>query len=133
MRSALSLGACSNSEGVTDWKSLVWLFFSSQGREFCEKNNFPGIGMFRGMAENVKPYGVYVDAGKIEKSNPSNIAVIGDTEAVITINDNKRVHKIIVMHGGKAMIKASNYAVILVVNIGSCDVVFDNDNTVVIL
>lgn len=133
IKSALSLGACSGSNGVTDWKSLVWLFFSPQGREFCQERNFPSLSMFRGMAENVKPYGVYVDAGEVEKSNPGNIAAIGGTHAVITVNDNSWVHKIVLMHGAKAKIKASNYAVILIVNVGGCEVKIEKDNTVVVL
>lgn len=133
MRSALSLGACDKSGGVTDWRSLCWLFFTPQGREFCQENNFPGIGMFRGMGDGVRPYGLYVDAGNVEVSNPGDIALVGDTEAVIAIDDNTRVHKVILMHGGKARIEASNYAVILVVDISGGEVVMDKDNTVVIL
>lgn len=133
MKSALQLGACNKSNGVTDWKSLVWLFFSPQGREFCQERNFPSLLMFRGIAENVKPYNVFVDAGKIEKSNPGNIGIIGNTHAVITVNDNTKVHKVILMHGAKAKIKASNYAVILLVNIGNCEVEIEKDNTVAIL
>ena len=57
IKSALSLGACSGSNGVTDWRSLVWLFFSPQGREFCAENDFPSLDMFRGMAGHVMPYG----------------------------------------------------------------------------
>lgn len=133
MRSALSLGACSGSSGVTDWRSLCWLFFSPQGREFCQERNFPGIELFRGMADHVNPYGVHVDAGHMNVSNPGNIALVGDTEGVITIDDNTRVHRVILMHGGKAKIKASNYAVILIVNVGDCELVMDRDNTVVVL
>lgn len=133
IKSALSLGACRGSNGVTDWKSLCWLFFSPQGREFCNENNFPSLAMFRGMKENVHHYGVYVDAGRIEKYNPGNIGIIGDTDAIITIEDNKQVHKIVLMHGAKAKIKASNYAVILIMNVGGCDVKIEKDNTVVIL
>lgn len=133
IKAALSLGACDGSNGVTDWKSLCWLFFSPQGREFCEERNFPSIGMFRGMGDNVRPYGVHVDSGEISVSNPGNIALIGDTEGVLTINDNTRAHRIVLMHGGKARIKASNYAVILIVNVGGCEVVMDKDNTVAVL
>ena len=122
IKSALSLGACSGSNGVTDWRSLVWLFFSPQGREFCAENDFPSLDMFRGMAGHVMPY----------VTNPGNIAVIGDTDAVITIDDNERVHKVILMHGGKARVVASDYAVILLVNIGG-EVEINKDNTVVIL
>ena len=120
IKSALSLGACSGSNGVTDWRSLVWLFFSPQGREFCAENDFPSLDMFRGMA------------GHVYVTNPGNIAVIGDTDAVITIDDNERVHKVILMHGGKARVVASDYAVILLVNIGG-EVEINKDNTVVIL
>lgn len=41
MQKAISLGACCESGKATDWKSLCWLFFSPQGREFCEHNNYP--------------------------------------------------------------------------------------------
>jgi hypothetical protein len=78
------------------------------------------------------PYGVYVDSGHVDVTNPGNIAVIGDTDAVITIDDNERVHKVILMHGGKARVVASDYAVILLVNIGG-EVEINKDNTVVIL
>ena len=75
---------------------------------------------------------MYVDSGHVYVTNPGNIAVIGDTDAVITIDDNERVHKVILMHGGKARVVASDYAVILLVNIGG-EVEIDKDNTVVIL
>ena len=58
MQKAISLGACCESGKATDWKSLCWLFFSPQGREFCEHNNYPPLESFRGMAKNVKPFGV---------------------------------------------------------------------------
>lgn len=130
---ALKLGACSGSDGVTDWKSLCWLFFTPQGREFCEDNDFPTIGMFRQMKEHVKEYGVYVDVGDLSRKNDINIAVIGNTCANLVFDDNTKVHKVILMHGAKAKIKVSNYAVILLVNIGKCEVEIDKDETSVIL
>lgn len=50
-RKAIKIGACSESGKATDWKSLCWLFFSPQGREFCEENNYPSLDLFRGMAK----------------------------------------------------------------------------------
>lgn len=76
---------------------------------------------------------MYVDAGKVEAVNPGKIGVIGDTEALITIDDNTRIHKVILMHGARVRIKASNFAVILIVNIGECELVMDKDKTVVVL
>lgn len=133
MKTASLFGACSKSSGVSDWKSLVWLFFTPQGREFCEQNNFPSLEMFQGMKEHVAEYGVFVDSGEVVRSNDVNIGLVGATSATLTYNDNSVVHKVIVMHGAKARIKASHYAVILLVNVGNCDVRIDKDETVVIL
>lgn len=130
---AVKIGACSGSNGVTNWKSLCWLFFTPQGREFCEENVFPTIGMFRAMKEHVKEFGVYVDVGNITRQNDVYIAVIGDTCADLTYDDNTKVHKVILMHGAKARIKACHYAVILLVNIGNCEVKIDKDQTSIVL
>lgn len=133
MTSANVLGACQESWKVSNWKSLVWMFFTPQGREFCEKNNFPSLNQFRGMSDEITNYGVYVDSGNISRSNDKDIALIGTTSAELTYSGVEYVHKIILMHGAKARIKASNYAVILLVNIGNCEVEFEKDDTVVIL
>ncbi len=133
MRSALELGACNQSGKATDWKSLCWLFFTPQGREFCENNNFPSIEIFRNMKPNVEKYGVYVDAGDIQLKNNVNIGIIGDTDAMLEYDDNTVVHKIILMHGAKATIKASNYAVINLTNVNNCQVTIINDGTAKIL
>lgn len=133
MQSASLLGACSKSNGISDWKSLVWLFFTPQGREFCEENNFPSLEQFRGMDSRIADYGVLVDAGRISLENEEKIALIGNTDAELLYTDNTKVHKIILMHGAKAHIVASNYVVILIVNIGNCKVITDRDETVVVL
>lgn len=133
IQEAIRIGACANSGGVTDWKSLCWLFFTPQGREFCEDNNFPCIEMFREIKYEVMTHGVFVDAGDLTSTNRVNLACIGRTSATLIYNDNTKVHKIILMHGAKAHIKASNYAVLLIVNIGNCEVVIDKDETVSVL
>ncbi len=133
MRSALELGACNQSGKATDWKSLCWLFFTPQGREFCENNNFPSIEIFRNMKPNVEKYGVYVDAGDIQLKNNVNIGIIGDTDAMLEYDDNTVVHKIILMHGAKATIKASNYSVINLTNVNNCQVTIINDGTAKVL
>lgn len=133
MQSASLMGACAKSKGVSDWKSLAWLFFTPQGREFCEQHNFPSLEMFREMAENVARYGVFVDAGSVKRQNDANVGLVGSTSAELVYDDNTVVHKVILMHGAKAKIKASHYAVILLVNIGACEVEIEKDQTVVIL
>lgn len=133
MQSASLLGACAKSNGVSDWRSLTWLFFTPQGREFCENNNFPSLEMFQGMRDNISEYNILVDVGNITRRNDVNVGLIGNTSAELMYNDNTVVHKVVLMHGAKARIKASDYAVILLVNIGNCEVEIEKDNTVVIL
>lgn len=134
MKSAALLGACSGSGKVSDWKSLVWLFFSPQGREFCEEKNFPELPMFREMKRHgISELGVFVDEGNVCRSNDKDIALVGDTCGELKFDENNVVHKIILMHGAKARIKASNYAVLLIVNIGGCEVEIEKDKTVVVL
>lgn len=133
MNIASLLGACSKSEGVSDWKSLAWLFFTPQGREFCEENNFPSLEQFRGMDNKIADYGVLVDAGRVAHENIEKNALIGKTDAELTFTDSTKTHMVILMHGAKATITSRNYVVILLVNIGNCEVLVDKDDTVVIL
>lgn len=133
MMQALANGACYKSKGVSDWKTLAWLFFTPQGIEFCEENNFPSIEDFREMDSSISDYGVFVDKGEINRSNDSNIALIGNTNATLIFDDNTKVHKVILMHGAKAYIVARNYAVVRVINIGDCKVNIHKDKTSVIL
>jgi len=82
---------------------------------------------------NVEQFGVFVDLGRVSRSNDKDIALIGDTCGELKFDENKVVHKVMLMHGAKAHIKASNYAVLLIVNVGGCEVTIDKDETVIVL
>lgn len=133
MHEAIDLGACEKTSSVSSWKTLAWLFFSPQGVEFCQKNNFPTLSMFRKMDEEIASNCIFVDKGVINRSNDSSIAVIGDTDARLTFDDPTKVHKVIVMHGARVFIVARNYAVVRLINIGDNKVAYSKDNTAVIL
>lgn len=133
MHEAIDLGACEKTSSVSSWKTLSWLFFSPQGVEFCQKNNFPTLSMFRKMDEEIASNCIFVDKGVINRSNDSSIALIGDTDARLTFDDPTKVHKVIVMHGARVFIVARNYAVVRLVNIGDNKVAYSKDNTAVIL
>lgn len=134
LKSAARLGACDKIDNVGDWKQLYSLFFSPQGREFCARHNFPTIEAFRKMKPHLKDgINVFVDAGVMTRENEHNIALVGDTVAHLTYNDNTKVHKVILMHGAMASIEASNYAVIHIVNICNCPISIHKDATVRIL
>lgn len=130
MQKAIGLGACTQSGKATDWKSLVWLFFSPQGREFCKENNYPSIELFRSMAKYVEPYCVYVEK-PIEKHN-ENVALIGEAESTLRYDGVEKAYKVILMHGAKATIHVSNYAVVMLENIsGRYEII--NDGTAEVL
>lgn len=134
LQKALSLGACNKSNGVTDWKTLVWLFFSPQGIEFCEKNNFPTLEMFKEIGENVEPYNVFVNAGVQKRSNDSCVAFIGPkSKGELVYDDNTKTHKVIVMHGAKVDLVLRNYAVVRLISIGDNEVRKHRDKTAIIL
>ena len=131
---ANKLGACSKLKLEEELRGVSRLFFSPQGREFCEKNNFPALSMFQQMKKyGIAKYGVFVDEGDVCRSNDKDIALVGDTCGELIFDENNVVHKIILMHGAKARIKASNYSVLLIVNIGGCKVGIEKDKTVRVL
>ncbi len=122
---AVGLGACSQSAKATDWKSLVWLFFSPQGREFCRDNNYPSLDVFRSMKGNVESFGVHIEEDV--KAINEDKAIIGGT-AELTYQGTDKAFKVILMHGGNARIKVGNYAVVRIENI-SGDYEIINDGT----
>ncbi len=135
LQKAIKLGACAKSNGATDWKTLVWLFFSPQGYEFCEKNEFPTLEMFRQVKADVESYNIFVDAGVQKRTNDSCVAFIGpNTKGELVYDDNTKVHKVIVMHGAKVDIVARNFAVVRLISIGSENEVRKHrDKTAIIL
>ena len=133
MHKAIDLGACEKTNNVSSWKTLSWLFFSPQGMEFCEKNNFPTLETFREAKEELAYNSIFVDAGEIQRNNDAAIACIGNTDARLVFDDPTKVHKVIVMHGARVFIVARNYAVIKLVNIGDNKVSVSKDSSSVIL
>ena len=133
MHEAIDLGACEKTSNVSSWKTISWLFFTPQGMEFCAKNNFPTLPMFREMDDEIASNNIFVDAGEIQRNNDTNIACIGDTDARLVFDDPTKVHKVIVMHGARVFIVARNYAVVKLVNIGDNKVSISKDSSSVIL
>lgn len=133
---ASALGACTRMVEASDWRSLARLLFSPQGREFCEWNNFPDISLWGEIKRHcdTAKLGIFIDAGKIRVAGNENIALIGKTDAVLEFDKPSKAHRVILMHGAKATVKATNYAVVLVVKISpECEVKIDKDETSTIL
>lgn len=124
------LGACSLLHGNENKEDLMRLLLTPQGTEFCTKNNFPSMEQllwFRG--EKAESMGIYI-ATDVVLTNPVKVFLAG-SNAVLHFDTIGR-YNVILMHGAKAEIHASNYAVVFVKNAGG-DVEIDNDNTALIL
>lgn len=132
IKNAKELGACDLIDKAKSWKKLATLFFDMRCLEFCEKKDFPKRDFWTQNKEPFRKYGFHIDEGVVSMENPGNVAVIGNTNAKITVTDNSKVTKIILMHGGVAEIEAGNYSVLRVVNINGRYTV-NNDGTSAIL
>lgn len=133
IKEAARLGACAQSGKATDWKSLVWLFFSPQGREFCRENNYPGIEMFRAMKEHVRPYGVHVEEAAFTSNE--DVALVGDAGRTsrLSFSGVEKAYKVILMHGAKAVIHVGRYAVVRLENIsGEYEIMNDGTGEVLL-
>lgn len=118
-RRAKRLDACGLITGREGMDELARLLFSPQGVEFCTKHQFPDMRLARRFKQQgVEQHGVYVDAGRIALADRAETCLIGGTEATLTYADPSKRHVVVLLHGAKALVRASGYAVVFVY--GSC-------------
>ena len=95
---------------------LAGLLKQPQAIEVCLRFGFPGLQIFRELNVKDAPqrYGIYIDRGAVEINNPQGVIfLIGNTTATITCNE-LRIYHIICMHGAKAIVNASGWAMVRV-------------------
>ena len=111
---ALTLGACDKFTGLENMEEIVRLLQSPQGEEFCMKHRFPSRRVFREFLK-YKPdeYGVYIDAGRIELTEPKDVYLIGRTKATIHFEETEG-HRVRLLHGAEATIHAGGWSVVRV-------------------
>lgn len=110
------MSQCELFKGTENQDELIRLFLSIQGIEFCTENNFPDLETFR-MFKDTERYNIYIDKD-VTLSNVAKVVLIGNTNAVLNYDDPDKRHEVILMHGAKATIKTSGYAVVFVTNGG---------------
>ena len=109
---AKQLDCCDKFKGTEDLQGIINLFKPPQGLEFCINNHFPHISTLRQFKPyNVGRYGIYIDAGEITLSNPGLVLLIGNTTATLNCSSNKARNEVVLMHGAKAVINASEWSV----------------------
>lgn len=129
---AKKFGVCSLLTGKETTAELMRLIFTPQGIEFCTKFNFPDINTFlQYKGTEAKQNGIYIDTDT-KLHNVEHVLLVGNTNAVLTYDDPTKSHHVILMHGAKAKIKASGYAVVFVNNAGGEIDTQTNDNALIL-
>lgn len=133
IKAALRAGACQKVKKANTIAALAELFFSPQGKEFCEEHNFPDIETFRSLDKDMlSELGIMVDAGGITAHNRKNITLVGRTHAELIYEGTEAKYTVVLMHGASAKIRAGSHAVVEVLNI-ECKVDYQTDKTAVLL
>lgn len=114
--------ACSMFKGSESLEQLVALYTSPQGMEFCKSRRFPDMAALRRFKPyGVERFGVYIDAGPIRLHNAPRVVLLGDTTAALSYDNGER-HEVFLMHGARAAITASGWAVVFVTSGEGCAV-----------
>lgn len=116
-------------------EELVEVFLSPAGLEFCMKYRFPHISalrLFKGYGVD-KRFGIYIDAGVITLRNPGRAVLIGRTTATVNCDENSHLHRVVLMHGAKAVVNASQWAVAAVQAQQGCSVIKNVSDKAIIL
>lgn len=132
---ALQLGAAPDAfAGVESVDAFVDLFLSPRGISFCARHHFPNTSTFRLFkGRGLEARGVYIDGGSVTLVNPSRVVLIGRTIATVRCDTSDVPHEVIVLHGAKALVTASKWAVVkTVVEEGSTCIKTTNDNAIVL-
>lgn len=127
------LGCCDLFKGTEDLQGIIRLFTSPQGVEFCIKHHFPNLATLRLFkTQSVERYGIYIDAGAITLTNPGRVILVGRTTATVRCSTLDR-HEVILMHGAKAVINASKWAVVFITAEQGCSVIRSTSENALIL
>ena len=121
---AAKLNACQMFKGDESIEDLVALMFTQQGIEFMTRlgGGFPDLAVFRKFKRfSPEKLGVYIDAGRITLKNPEKAFLVGNTVAVLQY-DELKAKRLVMMHGAKATVEASGWAVVKIDTDGTCNI-----------
>lgn len=140
IKQAIRLGACNDIQKLfklgeledVSWDELVNQFFNPKVLEFCQNNQFPSLEMLNEIPTGLqKAYYLYIN--RDGETTEHNILVAGDSTVVVSCKKPDMIYNIVAMHGAKVDIKASDYAVVHVVEIGEgVEVTFVNKDSTAI-
>lgn len=112
---------------------IINLFTSPQGMEFCMKKHFPNMATFRQFKRyKVERFGIYIDAGTITITNPKRAILIGRTSATVNCDTLER-HEVFLLHGAKAVVNASKWAVVACTVEQGCSIIRNTADHAIVL
>lgn len=143
---AKNKGACDKIDKVNTIASLIRYAFTPQFLEFCEANSFPSIEDLDALSKEyplLTNRRVYINAGinnlaskdgRVVSKNPHHVIAAGQTEVIMNCTYPDTTYYLILFHGAKARVTASDYAVVKVVEVGEgCELEFINQDETAIL
>jgi hypothetical protein len=131
---ARAIGACDKLVGTEDLAALARLIMTPAGMEFCINNRFPAGPTWRQLKQvaDLTQYGIYVDAGNIELTNPDNVLIVGRTTATITCNGKGR-RNINVLRDASVIAIAYDWTVVRVKADPSCHIIKQQHGNAIII
>ena len=113
---AQKLADCTMFKGTENLEQLIRLMFTPQGIEFLTRYNFPDLATFRKFKKyHPERYGVYIDCGEISLSEARRVFLVGNSSATLNYRETAG-NRVYLMHGARASIVASGYAVVKIEN-----------------
>lgn len=130
---AQHFGQCGLFKGDEDLQGIIRLFTSPQGVEFCLAHRFPSLSTLAAF----KPYdvhedGIFINFGGLTISDRKRVVLIGRTSATVNCNENER-YQIVLMHGAKCVVNASNWAVVKIEATEDCQIIKNASGNAIIL
>lgn len=119
---AAKLNACQMFKGDESVEDLAALMFTQQGIEFMTRlsGGFPDLAVFRKFRRfSPERLGIYIDAGQVALKDEKRAFLVGKTTARMTYTATQG-NRLVMMHGAKATVEASGWAVVKVDTDGTC-------------
>lgn len=124
---------CKLFKGNETLEELMGLFLTPQGIEFCIVNNFPSRDILSRLKEyHLVRMGIHIDGGKKRLKNARLVVLAGDCNYTLEYDTLDYPCKVVLLHGARAEIKASGYAVVKIEKQAGCEcIIYKSDNAIV--
>lgn len=126
----LSHIACSDfkSEMSIDYIMSIW--HTPKGVELCRNAKYPTPEVFRSFSDIFADYGVFVDS--LDKSITNKDCVLYNSVSTLSYKYPSKIYDIVLYDDNVVTIKASDYAVVNVHNLGNSVIIIEKDENSIV-